>query len=127
MRILVTGGAGYIGSVVTEQLVEAGHAVIVLDNLQQGHRQAVHPRAAFVQGNVGDRALLDELFRNHAVDAVMHFASHTLVGESMERPFLYLGENLVNGLTLLQAMVDRGVRRFILSSSANLFDRPRRI
>lgn len=127
MRILVTGGAGYIGSVVTEHLVQAGHSVVVLDNLQQGHRRAVHPRAAFVQGNVGDRALLDELFRNHAVDAVMHFASHTLVGESMERPFLYLGENLVNGLTLLQAMVEHGVRRFILSSSANLFDRPRHI
>jgi UDP-glucose 4-epimerase len=127
MRILVTGGAGYIGSVVTEHLIEAGHTVIVLDNLQQGHRQAVHPQAAFVQGDVGDRALLDELFRSHPVDAVMHFASHTLVGESMERPFLYLGDNVVNGLTLLQAMVEHGVRRFILSSSANLFDRPHRI
>ena len=126
MRILVTGGAGYIGSVVVEHLIEAGEEVVVLDDLSQGHRAAVHPRAAFVQGSVGDRALLDDLFRQ-PFDGVMHFASRTLVGESMEQPFLYLRDNVVGGLTLLQAMVEHGVRRFILSSTANLFGRPRRI
>ena len=127
MRILVTGGAGYIGSVVVEHLVEAGDEVVVLDNLSQGHRGAVHPQATFVQGNVGDRALLDDILRTHAIDGVMHFASYTLVGESMQKPFPYLRDNVVNGLTLLQALVEHGVKRFILSSTANLFDRPRRI
>ncbi len=126
MRILVTGGAGYIGSVVTEHLIEAGDEVIVLDNLSQGHRSAVHPQASLIVGNVGDRTLLEEVF-SRPVDAVMHFASRTLVGESMEQPFLYLGENVVNGITLLQAAVEHGTRRFILSSTANLFDRPQKI
>ncbi len=127
MRILVTGGAGYIGSIVTEHLIAAGDSVVVLDNLIQGHRDAVHPQATFVEGDVGDRALLDDLFRGLQIDGVMHFASYTLVGESMQQPFLYLRDNVVNGLTLLQAMVEHGVRRFILSSTANLFDRPQRI
>ncbi|MGB9723881.1 MAG: UDP-glucose 4-epimerase GalE [Chloroflexia bacterium] len=127
MRILVTGGAGYIGSIVVEHLIEAGEEVVVLDDLSQGHRAAVHPRAALVQGSVGDRALLDDLFRTYAFDGVMHFAGYTLVGESMERPFRYLGDNVLGGLTLLQAMAEHGVRRFILSSTANLFGRPRRI
>lgn len=127
MRILVTGGAGYIGSIVVEHLVESGEEVVVLDDLSQGHRAAVHPRAAFVRGSVGNRALLDDLFRTYAFDRVMHFASRTLVGESMEQPFLYLRDNVVGGLTLLQAMVEHGIRRFILSSTANLFGRPRHI
>jgi len=127
MRILVTGGAGYIGSVVTEHLIEAGDSVIVLDNLRQGHRAAVHPRATFVEGNMGDRALLDDILHTHPVDGVMHFAGYTLVGESMQQPFLYLRDNVLNGLTLLQAMVEHGVKRFILSSTANLFDQPQRI
>lgn len=127
MRILVTGGAGYIGSVVTEHLIEAGDSVVVLDNLSQGHRAAVHPQATFVEGDVGDRALLDEILRAQPIDGVMHFASFTLVGESMQQPFPYLRDNVLNGLTLLQAMVEHGVRRFILSSTANLFDQPERI
>jgi len=127
MRVLVTGGAGYIGSVVVEHLLEAGDEVVVVDDLSQGHRQAVHPGATFVQGHVGNRALLDDLFRTCSIAGVMHFASNTLVAESMEKPFPYLHDNLVNGLTLLQAMVEHGVSRFILSSSANLFGRPQRI
>ena len=127
MRILVTGGAGYIGSVVVDELVRSGAEVIVLDNLSQGHRPAVHPQAAFVEGDLADRTLLDHLFEAHPVDGVMHFASRTLVGESMENPFLYVGENVRNGLNLLEAAVQHGVRRFILSSTANLFDQPSRI
>ena len=127
MRILVTGGAGYIGSVVVEELIAAGDRVIVYDNLSQGHAGAVHPQATLVVGDLADRAALDALFEAYQPEAVMHFASNTLVGESMQQPFRYLGDNIVNGLNLLHSMVDHGVRRFILSSTANLFDAPQRI
>lgn len=127
MRILVTGGAGYIGSVVVEQLMKAGESVVVFDNLCQGHRAAVHPDASFVEGDLADRVAVDALLSQHRPEAIMHFASHTLVGESMQSPFLYLGQNVTNGLNLLQSAVEHGVRRFILSSTANLFDAPERI
>ncbi|RME76672.1 MAG: UDP-glucose 4-epimerase GalE, partial [Chloroflexi bacterium] len=127
MKILVTGGAGYIGSIVVEQLVEAGESVVVFDNLYQGHRAAVHPQAEFVQGDLADREAVDAVMRDYRPEAIMHFASHTLVGESMQKPFLYLGENVTNGLNLLQSAVEHGVRRFILSSTANLFDDPERM
>ena len=124
MKILVTGGAGYIGSIVVEQLIARGEQVVVFDNLYQGHRSAVHPAAVFVQGDLADRAALDALFTEHRPEGIMHFASHTLVGESMQNPFLYIGDNVTNGLNLLQAAVQHDVRRFILSSTANLFDQP---
>ncbi len=127
MKILVTGGAGYIGSVVVEQLIHAGESVVVFDNLYQGHQAAVHPDAVFVEGDLADRAAVDALLSQHRPEAIMHFASHTLVGESMQSPFLYLGENVTNGLNLLQSAVEHGVRRFILSSTANLFDDPERM
>lgn len=127
MKILVTGGAGYIGSIVTEQLVKAGEAVVVFDNLYQGHRAAVHPEAAFVEGDLADRAAVDAVFAEHRPDAVLHFASHTLVGESMEKPFLYLGQNITNGLNLFQSALEHNVRRLIMSSTANLFDDPERM
>ena len=127
MKILVTGGAGYIGSVVVEQLIAQGDEVVVVDNLYQGHRAAVHPQAVFVQGDLADRPAVDALLAQHRPAAIMHFASHTLVGESMQKPFLYLGENITNGLNLLQSAVEHNVRRFILSSTANLFDDPERM
>jgi UDP-glucose 4-epimerase len=127
MHILVTGGAGYIGSVVVEELIRCGERVTVLDNLSAGHRGALHPQAEFVLGDLADREVLDELFAVRNLDAVMHFASHIQVGESMARPLLYLGENVVNGLNLLGAMVDHGVRYFILSSTAALFGQPSRV
>jgi UDP-glucose 4-epimerase len=127
VKILVTGGAGYIGSIVVEQLIQAGESVVVFDNLYQGHRAAVHPDAIFVEGDLADQVAVDALLSEHQPEAIMHFASHTLVGESMESPFRYLGENVTNGLNLLQAAVQHGVRRFILSSTANLFDDPERM
>ena len=127
MNILVTGGAGYIGSIVTEELINQGDAVIVFDNLYYGHRAAVHPEATFIEGDLADRAAVKSLFATYDVDAVMHFASYTLVGESMEQPFMYLGDNVTNGLNLLQEAVAHGVRRLILSSTANLFDDPERM
>jgi len=127
MNILVTGGAGYIGSIVVEELIRQGERVVVFDNLYTGHRAAVHPDAIFVEGDLADRAAIRALFDAYDIDAVMHFASYTLVGESMEQPFKYVGDNVVNGLNLLQEAVAHGVRRFILSSTANLFDDPERM
>lgn len=127
MNILVTGGAGYIGSIVTEELIKQGEQVVVFDNLSYGHRAAVHPDARFVAGDLADRPAVRAVFEHHPIDAVMHFASYTLVGESMEYPLMYLGDNVTNGLNLLREAVDHGVRRFILSSTANLFDEPQDI
>ena len=127
MKILVTGGAGYIGSIVVEQLVAAGEDVVVLDNLYQGHRAAVHPSADFVEGDLANQAVIDAVLARHRPEAIMHFASFTLVGESMANPWRYLGENVTNGTNLLSSAVAHGVRRFILSSTANLFDDPERM
>ena len=126
MRVLVTGGAGYIGSVAAAQLVAEGHQVVVLDNLYQGHRQAVPTGAAFVHADLGDRAAVDAALAEHRPEGILHFASHSLVGESMQKPFLYLGGNVRNGLNLLESAAQHGVRRFILSSTANLFGLPER-
>ncbi|HMQ33523.1 MAG TPA: UDP-glucose 4-epimerase GalE, partial [Chloroflexaceae bacterium] len=128
MKILVTGGAGYIGSITSAELIAAGHTVVVLDNLYQGHAGAVPPEAAFVQADLADREALAGVFAAHPdLDGIMHFASFTLVGESMERPLLYLRDNLVNAANLLEHAVAAGVRRFVLSSTANLFDEPERM
>jgi UDP-glucose 4-epimerase len=127
MKILVTGGAGYIGSIVTEELINQGDQVVVFDNLLYGHRAAVHPQAEFVYGDLADRETVKALFDAHSFDGIMHFASYTLVGESMQQPFLYLGVNVRNALNMLEEAVAHGVKRFILSSTANLFDQPERM
>ena len=127
MKVLVTGGAGYIGSATVEQLIEAGEEVVVFDNLSQGHQAAIHPDAIFVQGDLADKTAVSHLLHEHRPDGIMHFASHTLVGESMQKPFLYLRDNVVNAMNLLETAVEVGVKRFILSSTANLFEKPERI
>jgi UDP-glucose 4-epimerase len=125
MNILVTGGAGYIGSITAAELIAAGHQVVVLDSLYQGHREAVHPEAAFVQADLTDLAAVRAAFAAHpGIDGVMHFAAYTLVGESMQRPELYLRDNIVMAGNLLECAAAAGVRRFILSSTANLFEEP---
>ena len=124
MRIFVTGGAGYIGSHTVDLLIEKGYEVTVLDNLSTGHRQAVHTDAEFIEGTLLDRVCVADVFENHAFDGIMHFASHTLVGESMEQPWLYLRDNILSASYLLEEAVKHGVNRFILSSTANLFDEP---
>ena len=127
MKVLVTGGAGYIGSVSSAELVRAGHEVVVLDNLYQGHRAAVPKDAIFVEADLANRTQIDVILAEHQPEAIMHFAAYSLVGESMESPFKYLGENVTNALNLLQSAVDHGVLKFILSSTANLFDDPESI
>ena len=126
MRILVTGGAGYIGSVVSEELLQAGHEVVVFDNLSRGHRQAVPKKAELVVGDLADRACLDELFRSRAIDAVMHFAALIEAGESMKAPEQFFRNNTANALTLLEAMLAARVKSFVFSSTAALFGNPAR-
>lgn len=127
MRTLVTGGAGYIGSTVARELVETDHDVFVVDNLSQGNRAAVPDAATFVHGDLKNRSLIDQVLADHRPEAIMHFASHTQVGESMEEPFLYLDENVRCGVNLMRSAVEHDVDRFILSSTANLFGTPERI
>ena len=124
MKVLVTGGAGYIGSISSEVLLKHGHEVVVFDNLSQGHRAAVPADAEWVQGDLASPQEICEAVGQHRPDAVMHFAAHSLVGESMDAPFAYLRDNVMNGLNLLDACVTGGVDRFILSSTANLFGAP---
>jgi UDP-glucose 4-epimerase len=127
MKVLVTGGAGYIGSHVVDMLINRGYEVVVFDNLYTGHQEAVHPKAVFVKGDLLDQHAVNAVFDAHKFDGILHFASHTLVGESMEKPWLYLRDNVVAGSHLLEAAANQGVKRFILSSTANLFDDPERI
>ena len=127
MKVLVTGGAGYIGSVSSGELLRAGHDVVVLDNLYQGHRAAVPKGAVFVEADLANRAQIDAILTEHQPEAIMHFAAYSLVGESMESPFKYLGENVTNALNLLESAIDHGVLKFILSSTANLFDDPEKM
>ncbi|MEA3213751.1 MAG: UDP-glucose 4-epimerase [Chthoniobacter sp.] len=127
MNILVTGGAGYIGSICVEQLLEAGHTVTVFDNLTEGHRKAVDPRAPLIVGNLQERAQIEAALGAVKPDAVMHFAAHALVGESMENPSKYFRNNVYGGLNLLDAMVATGCRRFVFSSTCATFGPPDRL
>ncbi|MGC4004540.1 MAG: UDP-glucose 4-epimerase GalE [Pirellulales bacterium] len=127
MQLLVTGGAGYIGSVAVAELIATGHDVVVLDNLVLGHCEAVHPRAKFVEADLANKAQVADVFARHKIEGVLHFASRSQVGESMTSPFSYLRDNAVEGMNLIEATVAHGVRKFILSSTANLYDRPERM
>jgi UDP-glucose 4-epimerase len=126
MRVLVTGGAGYIGSVITDQLIERGHTVVVYDNLSKGHREAVASEAMFVNGDLLDEAALLTTFRAQNIEAVMHMAASSLVGESMARPETYYQNNVVASLNLLRAMVGAGVRTLVFSSTAAIYGEPER-
>jgi UDP-glucose 4-epimerase len=124
MNILVTGAAGYIGSVVTERLIEQGHQVVALDNLRHGHREAIHPAARFVMGDLLDRSWLIEEVQRAQVDAVVHLAAEALIDESIRDPGTFFRVNLTGGLNLLDAMVAAGVRRLIFSSTAAVYGEP---
>lgn len=123
MKVLVVGGAGYIGSHMVKMLHLAGHEVVTLDNLSNGYRDAVL-FGEFVEGDIADRGLLKTLFSKHEFDGVMHFASYIQVGESVEKPSMYYENNVSNTLTLLSAMVDAGIKSFIFSSTAAIFGEP---
>jgi len=125
MRVLVTGGAGYIGSIVADHLLRAGHTVTVLDNLIMGWREAVPAAAEFVQADTGDEAALDTLFASHNFDAVMHFAALIEAGESVKVPEKYFDNNSLRTLTLLRVMLKYKVPRFVFSSTAAVYGEPK--
>ena len=122
--VLVTGGAGYIGSHTTRQLIESGHNVVVLDNLYSGHRWAVHEDATFVEGNIADRNLVASLIEQYRIDAVVHFAGHIVVPESVENPLKYYDNNVAGSLNLIRCAIDGGVGQFVFSSSAAVYGIP---
>ncbi len=126
MNILVTGGAGYIGSVVVEELTENGHSVVVYDNLSKGHREAVDPRAEFVFGDLHDRDLLTNTLKDGGIEAVIHMAASSLVGESVQQPEKYYDNNVVAGRVLLQSMTEAGVEKIVFSSTAAVYGEPER-
>src|SRR4051812_31740346 len=127
MKILVVGGAGYIGSVCSELLLNEGYQVAIFDNLTEGHRAAVDPRAEFVEGDLANAPQISKAMALIRPDAVMHFAASASVGESMQNPSKYFHNNVANGLKLLDAMVAADVKRFVFSSTCAIFGRPERV
>lgn len=127
MNVFVTGGAGYIGSVCVEELLNAGHNVTVFDNLSEGHRSAVDSRARFVQGCLSDSEFVKKSVRDSKSEAVLHFAANALVGESMTNPSKYFRNNVASGLNLLDAAVQSGVRKFVFSSTCATYGPPDRV
>lgn len=127
MKVLVTGGGGYVGSIVTEELINRGHQVVVIDNLQQGHRLAVGPEAEFITADIADDLATDRIFNNGCIDAVMHMAAETVVAFSMSDPRRYFQNNIASGLKLLNTILKHGVKKFIFSSSAAVYGEPQRI
>lgn len=124
MRVLVTGGAGYIGSHAVRELVNTGHTVTVLDTLAKGHREAVDPRASLIVGSTADEDLLVQRLHAHQIEAVMHFAANIEVGESVKDPYSYYQNNFSHTLSLLRAMTKTGVKKLVFSSTAAVYGTP---
>lgn len=125
--ILVVGGAGYIGSHTVKELILKGKKVIVLDNLSTGHREAVDGKAVFIQGDLGNDKIVEQIFETYPVEAVMHFAANSLVSESVQKPLKYYKNNVVSTLTLLEKMIEYDVKKFIFSSTAATYGIPEQI
>jgi UDP-glucose 4-epimerase len=127
MAILVTGGAGYIGSVMVEQLIERGEQVVVLDDLSRGHKQAIDESVPFYEGRTGDRELVKRICREHRVEECVHFAALAYVGESVTEPARYFEKNVAQGIALLDALLAQGVGRFVFSSTCATYGEPVRV
>ncbi|MBD5088209.1 MAG: UDP-glucose 4-epimerase GalE [Clostridiales bacterium] len=127
MKILVLGGAGYIGSHTVRELIKSGSQVVIVDNLETGYKEAVHPDAAFYQGDIRDRAFMDHVFQKESIDGVIHFAANSLVGESMTNPLKYYDNNLYGTKVLLDSMVANHIDKIVFSSTAATYGEPERI
>lgn len=127
MKVLVTGGAGYIGSVTTEKMLDAGHEIVVFDNLERGHRQALDSRARFIEGDLRDKDSITSAMMEVKPDAVMHFAAYALVPESMEQPEIYFRNNLGGGVNLSEAMLKADVGRIVFSSTCATYGQPENV
>lgn len=127
MKILVLGGAGYIGSHTVYELIDAGHEVVIVDNLSTGFKEAVHPEAKFYEGDIRDKEFLDCVFERELVDGVIHFAASSQVGESMVNPLKYYSNNLCGTEVLLESMVEHGVDKIVFSSTAATYGEPESI
>lgn len=127
MTILVLGGAGYIGSHTVYELIDKGEDVVIVDNLQTGHKAALHPKARFYKGDIRDREFLDAVFKKEKIDAVIHFAACSLVGESMEKPLKYYDNNLCGTKILLDSLTANGIDKIVFSSTAATYGEPERI
>lgn len=123
-KVLVTGGAGYVGSVLVSRLIEDGFSVIVLDNLKQGHTEAVHPQATFIQANICNKTALGDVFNQHSIEYVMHMAAETLVSASITDPQKYFAVNITGSLNILDIMLQHNVKKLIFSSSAAVYGEP---
>lgn len=124
MKVIVTGGAGYIGSHAVLQLLDSGHEVIVIDNLSTGHRDSIDKRAIFYEGDIRDGVFLDKVMNEHRADGIMHFAAKSLVSESMEQPMLYFDNNVYGSQVLIEAMIKNKIKYFVLSSTAATYGNP---
>ena len=127
MRVLVIGGAGYIGSVAVKKLIEQNNDVVVLDALYTGHRKAVNPKAKFYQGDIENKFLVSQILRQEKIEAVMHFAAYSLVPESVQKPLKYYDNNVSGMISLLEAMKDAGVNYLVFSSSAATYGIPKKL
>jgi UDP-glucose 4-epimerase len=125
--ILVCGGAGYIGSHAVYRLIEKGEQVVVVDNLQTGHLEAVHPEARFYKGDIRDREFLRNVFRKHDIETIVHFAANSLVGESMQEPLKYYANNVYGTQVLLEVMNEFAVKQIVFSSTAAVYGEPKKI
>ncbi|HJV31289.1 MAG TPA: UDP-glucose 4-epimerase GalE [Bacillales bacterium] len=124
MSILVLGGAGYIGSHAVYQLIDKGYEVVVVDNLQTGHKKAVHPNARFYEGDIRHKEFLRTVFEKEEIEAVIHFAANSLVGESMEKPLVYFNNNVYGTQVLLEVMNEFNVKQIVFSSTAATYGEP---
>ena len=127
MSILVCGGAGYIGSHTVYELIKQNKEVVIVDNLQSGHLKAVHPEAKFYKGDIKDAEFLDKVSTENNIEAIIHFAANSLVGESMEKPLLYFNNNVYGMQILLESMVKHNIKNIVFSSNAAVYGQPKKI
>ncbi|MEO8072167.1 MAG: UDP-glucose 4-epimerase GalE [Acidobacteriota bacterium] len=127
MSILVTGGAGYIGSVAVEDLRKQGEKVVVLDNLSYGHRQAINENVKFYEGNIGDEKMVSQIVENHEIEACMHFSAFAYVGESVENPKIYYKNNVEQTLRLLDVLIENNIKKFVFSSTCATYGEPQKV